>query len=267
MGESEEKGIRLQKYLARCGAGSRRACEALIEQGRVQVDGVVVRQQGTRVRSGDQEVRLDGEVLHPEKRVYYLVNKPKGYVCSNAATYAPMRVTDLIPREPRRLVPAGRLDKDSDGLVFLTNDGNFANRLMHPRYGVPKTYRAVVRGQLDARAVAAIRRGVFLAEGKTTPSALRILGGSAKTTEVEVILAEGRNREVRRIFAGVGYPVKSLRRVAIGPFRLGSIPPGRFKALQAEQVRHLIPDRPAGTGKGKRSRQDRRKRKRSKTPS
>lgn len=239
-GAGAGKPMRLHRYLAQCGVASRRACEELIAQGRVQVDGVPVREQGTSVVPGEQDVRLDGEPVRPEKTVYYLVHKPKGYVCSNAPGDAPRRVVDLLRKDARRLYLAGRLDAESEGLVFVTNDGETANRLAHPRYGVPKTYRALVRGRLAPEEVESLRRGVHLAEGKVRPALLKVVGHRDKNTEVEVVLEEGRNREVRRIFARLGHPVKRLTRVAIGPFLLGDLAPGKARSLSPATVQNLL---------------------------
>ncbi|MHC4598319.1 MAG: pseudouridine synthase [Planctomycetota bacterium] len=243
--------VRLHKYLARCGAGSRRTCETFIAQGRVQVDGVVVDTPGHCVVPGAQEVRLDGAVVRQEKTVYYLVHKPKGYLCSHAASYAPRRVVDLLAKDPRRLFFAGRLDAESEGLVFVTNDGETAQRLAHPSHGVSKTYRVRVRGRVTAEKAASLRKGVFLAEGKVTPNRLRILGRGENSTDLEVGISEGRNREIRRIFAKVGHPVRKLTRVAIGPFLLGNIAPGKVRELTAAEVKALLGAPDAG-GKRKR---------------
>lgn len=244
--QEQERGVRLHKHLARCGVASRRACEALIEQGRVEVDGMRVREQGMRVRPERQEIRVDGEAVRREKPVYYLVNKPKGFLCTNEAGCAPRRVIDLLAHEGRRLYVAGRLDAASEGLVFVTNDGEVANRLAHPRYEVPKTYRVRVRGRVGPEGLERLRRGVFLAEGKIVPSRVVITDREASRTEMEVVVTEGRNREVRRIMAAIGAPVKKLVRTAIGPFRLGDLPPGAFRRLAPEGVREQLRDMPAG---------------------
>ncbi|MHC4781057.1 MAG: pseudouridine synthase [Planctomycetota bacterium] len=248
-GETDRPAVRLHKYLAGCGAGSRRTCETYIEQGRVQVDGIVVSVPGVTVRPGAQQVRLDGEIVHPEKIVHYLVNKPRGFICSHAESYAPRRVVDLLQKDPRRLFFAGRLDAESEGLVFVTNDGDTANRLAHPRHGVPKTYRVVVRGRMAPEKVETLRKGVFLAEGKVVPSRLKTIGYREGSTELEVVLAEGRNREVRRIFAKVGHPVKKLVRVAIGPFALGSLAPGKTRILDPAEVLEILQSAQLGGAK------------------
>jgi 23S rRNA pseudouridine2605 synthase len=212
---------------------------------------VVVDTPGVRVHPGSQEVRLDGEVVRAEKRVYYLVHKPKGFLCSHAPSYAPRRVVDLLAKDPRRLFFAGRLDAESEGLVFVTNDGETAQRLAHPSFGVPKTYRVRVRGRVTAERADGLRRGVFLAEGKVVPSRLRIVSRGEKSTDLEVVIAEGRNREIRRIFAKVGYPVRKLTRTAIGPFLLGKLEPGKAKTLTAADVAALL-ESARSSGKRKR---------------
>ena len=242
----DDPGIRLQKFLASCGVGSRRSCEELIVQGRVTVNGEAVRVLGTRVDPGAQKVKVDGEAVRPRDRAYFLVNKPRGYLCSNALQFEPKRVIDLVPGAPAGVFPAGRLDLDSEGLVFVTNDGAAANRLTHPRYGVPKTYRVQVRDRLTPEALDRLREGVFLAEGKVVPRSVELVGVHDNRTEADVVLMDGLNRVVRRIFAKVGHPVKRLTRTAIGPFRLGDLPPGRFRRLDPDRVADLLEK--AGSG-------------------
>jgi 23S rRNA pseudouridine2605 synthase len=242
----EGPGIRLQKFLASCGVGSRRSCEDLIVQGRVTVDGEAVRVLGTRVDPETQRIKVDGETMRAQGRAYFLVNKPRGYLCSNAPQFEPKRVIDLVPGAPAGVFPAGRLDLDSEGLVFVTNDGEAANRLVHPRYGVPKTYRVQVRDRLTPEALDRLREGVFLAEGKVVPKSVELVGVHENRTEADVVLMDGLNRVVRRIFAKVGHPVKRLTRTAIGPFRLDDIPPGRFRRLDPGLVASLLEK--AGTG-------------------
>jgi len=221
---------RLHKILARCGVGSRRECETLIEQGRVEIDGRVVTKLGTKVDPAASEIRVDGERVALEEHVYYLVNKPKGYVCTSSTERGNPRVIDLVP-EQRRIYTVGRLDEGSEGLVILTNDGELANVIAHPRYEVDKTYRLAVRGRVTPEQIARVEKGVWLPEGKSAPAQVRRVERRGGTTLVTVTLWEGRSRELRRIFAKVDLRVTELVRTAIGPLRLLGLRPGAYRRL------------------------------------
>jgi 23S rRNA pseudouridine2605 synthase len=228
----------LQKVLAAAGLGSRRDCETLIQEGRVQVDGRVAQELGVRVDPTRQEIRVDGVVLPRPKRVYYVVNKPSGVLCTNWDPSGRTRVIDLVPAE-QRLFTVGRLDRSSEGLIVVTNDGDFANRLTHPRYGVEKTYTVRVAGTMTPETIQRLRRGVHLAEGPARVESLRVKGRYKQSTDLEIVLNEGRNRELRRILARVGHKVLQLRRIALGPVRMGELPVGAFRVLTADEVRSL----------------------------
>lgn len=229
-------GERLQKVMAAAGIGSRRHCEDLILAGRVQVDRQVVRKLGTRVEGRRQEIRVDGAPLKPERRAYYLVNKPVGVVSTNFDPSGRPRVIDLLPPTKERLFTVGRLDRSSEGLMLVTNDGELANRLAHPRYGVEKTYQALVAGKPGRDVLESLRRGVQLAEGLARVVSVKIKGEIKQSTVLEIVLAEGRNREIRRILAKVGHKVLRLKRVAIGPLRLKDIEPGQWRPLRRDEV-------------------------------
>ncbi len=235
----ERRGERLQKLLARAGLGSRRACEELIRQGRVTVDGRVISELGFRVDPDRQVVKVDGVRIEPGKLVYYLVNKPCGVVCTNRDPSGRPRVVDLLERVPQRVFCVGRLDLESEGLILVTNDGELAQRLMHPRYGVPKTYVVQVAGLLSAEMLARIRRGVWLAEGKVKPDRVRKLGAHGKSTLLEIVLSEGRNRAIRRIFARLGHKVMRLRRTAIGLVRDPKLKAGQYRPLKWQELEQL----------------------------
>jgi 23S rRNA pseudouridine2605 synthase len=181
---------------------------------------------------------VDGEPLVREKPVYYLVHKPDGYVTTNRDPEGRPRVIDLVADE-RRLFPVGRLDMHSEGLILVTNDGDLANRLAHPRYEIEKTYHVQVAGHVEPQEMAAIRKGVFLADGRANVERITIKRSHKNSTILEMVLAEGRNREIRRIFAGIGHKVQRLRRVAFGPLRLGEIPPGQYRMLAPQEVSML----------------------------
>jgi 23S rRNA pseudouridine2605 synthase len=230
------KAMRLAKYLAHAGVASRRAAEDLIRSGRVTVDGEVVGDLGRRL-AGGEEVRVDGEaVAGPEDRVVWLVHKPAGVVSTARDTHGRPTVVSLVPAASARLYPVGRLDADTTGLILVTNDGELANRLTHPRYEVPRTYEATVEGgPVREGALRALRAGVRLDDGVTAPASVRALGPD----RLELVMHEGRKRQVRRMCSAVGHPVRALRRVAFGPVRLGSLREGEARRLEAAEVEAL----------------------------
>ncbi len=230
---------RLQKVLAAAGAGSRRQCEELIAAGRVEVDRRTTTKLGTRVDAARQEVRLDGVPLPKAKLVYFAVNKPTGVVSTNRDPSGRPRVIDLVPKGKTRLFAIGRLDLSSEGLILVTNDGELANRLTHPRYGVEKTYRVQVAGRPTREVLGRLRRGVRLAEGLARLERLRVKSHRKDSTILEMVLREGRNREIRRVLARLGHKVFRLVRIAVGPVRLGRLPPGASRPLTREEVKAL----------------------------
>ena len=228
--------MRLAKYLAHAGVASRRAAEDFIRSGRVTVDGEVVEDLGRQL-AGGEEVRVDGEAVGgPEERAVWLVHKPAGVVSTARDTHGRPTVVSLVPAAGARLYPVGRLDADTTGLILVTNDGELANRLMHPRYEVPRTYEATVGGgPVGEGAVRALRAGVRLEDGVTAPASVRALGPD----RLELVMHEGRKRQVRRMCSAVGHPVRALRRVAFGPLRLGSLREGEARRLEAAEVEAL----------------------------
>jgi 23S rRNA pseudouridine2605 synthase len=236
--ESTHSGQRLQKVLAAAGLGSRRQCEELILAGRVQVERKFVMQLGTCVDPERQEIRVDGVRLKRRRRVYYLLNKPTGVVSTNRDPAGRQRVIDLVPPDAG-LYCVGRLDKASEGLILVTNDGDLANRLAHPRYGVSKTYEVEVAGRLTHQTLRELRRGIRLAETFVRMAEARVRRWRKQSTVLEVVLREGRNREIRRMLARVGHRVLRLKRIALGPLRLGDLPAGAFRRLGAGELRAL----------------------------
>ncbi len=230
------QGERLQKVLAAAGLGSRRHCEQLILAGRVEVDGKVVTELGTRVESGREQIRVDGARLPRPRRVYYALNKPPGVVCTNRDPSGRPRAIDLVPAQRERLFTVGRLDLHSEGLILLTNDGELANLLTHPRYAVGKTYRVLVAGHPGREVTGRLRRGVRLAEGLAKVASVQIKKPYKQSTLLEIVLNEGRNREIRRVLARVGHKVLRLTRIAIGPLRLGDLAPGEYRRLGRREV-------------------------------
>jgi 23S rRNA pseudouridine2605 synthase len=237
---------RLNKVLAAAGFGSRRQCEKLIVAGRVAVDGVPVTELGTRI-GPEEKVAVDGKEVKRQRLVYWLVNKPKGYLSTNKDPGGRPRVIDLVPEADERIYTVGRLDEDSEGLVLLTNDGELALRLTHPRYGIEKTYHVQVAGKPTQELFEKLRQGVFLAEGKARAKRVKRLGFKGESALLEVVLAEGKNREIRRIFAKLGHKVMKLRRVAIGPISVQGLKLGKSRRLHSDELRALrrsaFPDR------------------------
>lgn len=227
--------MRLAKFLAHAGVASRRGAEQLIAAGRVTVGGVTVTDPARDV-TADDAVAFDGEpVKGAEPRVVYALHKPAGVVSTASDTHGRRTVVDLVPAE-RRLYPVGRLDADSTGLILLTNDGDLANRLTHPRYEVPKTYRATLAGPaLTDRALRALREGVQLDDGPTAPARVRRL----TPHQLELTIHEGRNRQVRRMCEAVGRPVRQLVRIRFGPLDLGDLRPGKARRLTATELAAL----------------------------
>ncbi len=228
--------MRLGKHLAHAGVASRRAAERMIAAGRVTLDGELVTDPAREVASG-AVVRVDGRALEgAEPRAVYALNKPVGVVSTAADTHGRQTVTGLLDSAGLRLYPVGRLDIDSGGLLLLTNDGELANRLTHPSFEVPKTYRVRVGGgPVTGQALRALRRGVTLEDGPTAPARVRSLPGG----ELELTIHEGRNRQVRRMCQAVGHPVLELTRVAFGPLRLGRLAPGEHRLLTPAEVDRL----------------------------
>lgn len=198
---------RLQKLLARAGFGSRRKCEELIVNGRVTVDGSVVKELGAKADLQSQRVTVDGKPIHAEERVYYLLNKPKGVLCTVDDPMGRRTVLAFFPEESRRVFPVGRLDQDSRGAVIITNDGALTQLLTHPRYGVERTYAVRVRGEVDDYALNRLRQGIQLSEGRTGPARVVVTTRREGNTELEITIREGWNRQVRRMFAAVDHKV------------------------------------------------------------
>jgi 23S rRNA pseudouridine2605 synthase len=226
--------MRLAKYLAHSGVASRRSAETIISEGRVSVGGLVVTDPATDV-DGASDVAVDGKPVRPERLEVYVINKERGVVSTASDPQNRRTIVDVVP-STARLYPVGRLDADTTGLILLTNDGELANRLMHPRYEVPKTYRAEVRpAPVREPALRALREGVELEDGVTAPAKVRQLSGGT----LEITIGEGRKRQVRRMLEAVGHRVTALERVAFGPLRLGGLEPGAHRRLTAAEVERL----------------------------
>jgi len=232
------EGTRLNKVLSAAGLGSRRAVEELIRDGRVAIDGRVVEEMGRRVDPASDRVEVDGSRIVVDQRLrYWMLNKPLGVVSTADDPQGRPTVVEFVPEDPR-VVPVGRLDRDTEGLILLTNDGELANRLTHPRYGVQKRYLAEVE-HLPGNAVTRVQQGVELDDGLARAERARVVAGSGRRRMVEVVMVEGRKHEVRRLLEAVGAPVRRLVRTAIGPLRLTGLAPGEYRPLRPEEVRGL----------------------------
>jgi pseudouridine synthase len=239
-GKAPEDGkVRLNRFLAMSGVCSRRSADEFIAAGRVEVNGQPATELGQRVDPKQDEVRVDGDLVRQERPVYVLLNKPTGVVCTNAKHEQKTRVIDLLPDVRGRLFTVGRLDMDSEGLILLTNDGNFALEMTHPRYGVPKVYAVLVRGRVQTKDLEKARGGVWLAEGPTTGMKIYVERTGNDRTYMKVTLREGKNREIRRVFAKLGFPVLELKRVRIGELSLHGLGSGKWRFLTPAEVAGL----------------------------
>lgn len=228
----EQRGIRLQKFLAQAGVASRRASEELIVSGRVSINGSVATELGVRVEPGRDDVRVDGKRIRPAASQWFALHKPRGYLSTRSDPEGRRTLYELVPPPMRRLFYVGRLDFDSEGLVLLTNDGDTAHRLLHPRFGIDREYDVELEEQVDDAALEQLRRGVQLDDGRARARTARRRGGN----RVVLTLKEGRKREVRRMFAELGYRVVRLRRVRYGPIRLGDLESGEWRALEPREL-------------------------------
>lgn len=233
--------VRLQKFLAEAGVASRRAAEKLITDGHVSVDGAIVKILGSKIDPAKSEVTVDGKVVRLRKKVYVALNKPRGYLCTRKDPEDRRTVLDLLPIEWSNLFPVGRLDQESEGLLFLTNDGDFSLQLTHPRYGVRKRYLAVVEGRIDEFQLRRFTQGVEDAGELLKAERATLLSSNNSHSSVELELAQGRNREVRRLFAALGHEVVQLRRTQIGPIRLAELPVGKWRILSPTEIKSLLP--------------------------
>ena len=242
----DRRGERIQKVLAAAGVASRRDCEQMVEEGRVRVNGVTLDGLPAWVDAANDRIEVDGRpIRRHEQHVYIMLFKPKGIVCTNEDPEGRRRAIDIVDHPLKaRIFPVGRLDMDSSGLLLLTNDGELANRLTHPRFEVHKTYEVTVSGRLDDEAVRRLSEGIFLPEKddvgtRTGRSKLKLLGRDSTKTTMLMELREGRNRQIRRMMLRMGHPVRRLRRVAMGPLRLKGLGVGAWRELTSSELREL----------------------------
>ncbi len=237
--QGDDSLVRLQKVLASAGFGSRRHCEEFIQSGRVTVDGKTVVELGQRVDPAKQKIQLDGETVNVEKKVYYVLNKPTGFLCTHSDPAGRRRVIDLFPKAKQRLFTVGRLDENSEGLILVTNDGEFANRLAHPRYRVSRVYEVQVAGIPTPDILRQMREGLRFSEGYFRVDRARRVRVKGKTAVLQLTLNQGRNREIRRLLARLGHKVMKLRRIQFGPIKLGKVNLGEHRTLTPHEVKQL----------------------------
>lgn len=230
--------MRINKYLADAGVGSRRAVEKLIGEGKVKINGAVA-VLGADVSESDSVTLENKQVKAKTKSYYIMLHKPKGYVTTVNDELGRKTVMDLVPVKAARLFPVGRLDYDTEGLLILTNDGSLANMLTHPSHKVTKTYVARVSGMVREPELQALRQGVVINGVKTNPAGVRILEGDVHTTKLEIIISEGKNHQIKKMFEAVGKPVEFLKRTAIGEIRLGGLSRGACRDLSAKELAYL----------------------------
>ena len=233
--------VRLQKFLAEAGIASRRASEEVIVAGRVTVNGTVAAQLGVKVDPLHDKVAVDGRVVARKRKLYIAINKPPGYICTRGTEDDRKRIGDLLPREWTELFSVGRLDYQSEGLIFLTNDGDFCLKLTHPRYGIPRIYVVWIEGRVTTEMLRSFTQGVVSAGEKLQARRARLISANNTGSVVELELTEGKNREVRRLFETQNLAVRRLQRIQIGPIKLGQLPLGKWRALTEPEIKSLLP--------------------------
>ncbi|MBA4321706.1 MAG: pseudouridine synthase [Odoribacter sp.] len=232
---------RIQKIIAGAGISSRRAAEKMIVEGRVSVNNTIVRQLGVKADIEEDEIRVDGKLILPEtSKVYLMLNKPKGYMTTLHDPQGRPVVKDLLSGVSERVFPVGRLDYDSEGLLLLTNDGDFALRIQHPRFRIPKTYRVKIEGNPASSAIKALSEGIKLNDGKFKPDSFHIDKKNPKSCWLTMTIAEGRNREIRRGFESLGHSVTRIIRTTISDVGLGDLKEGMFRHLTRKEIQHLL---------------------------
>jgi len=233
--------MRLQKYIAQSGITSRRKAEELITSGHVEVNGKKVIKLGMQVDPNKDRVSVNNKVISFEKKTYLSLNKPAGYICTLEDKHAKRKVTDIIDKKFGRLYTIGRLDKDTEGLIILTNDGDFANKIMHPSKKIPKTYIVECKGKITPAKLDILERGVNLDDGLTSPAKVKLLSSENNKNKLEITISEGRKRQIRRMLGAMGCEVKYLKRTKIGKLELGNLEIGKYKELSRGDLALLLP--------------------------
>lgn len=233
--------IRLQKFMANAGVCSRRHAEEMIAAGKVKVNSKTVTELGTKIDPDFDKVEVGGELIRlNEKKYYIMLNKPSGYITTAQDTHGRNTVMDLVTELSARIYPVGRLDADTEGLLLLTNDGEFANRVMHPSKNMTKVYIAQVKGMPSLNTLKTLATGVDIGDYVTSPGKAELVKGNQNVSTVKIEIGEGKKRQVRRMLDAVGHPVISLKRVQIGPIMLGNLPLGRWRHLREEEINRLV---------------------------
>jgi len=232
--------VRLQKFLAEAGIASRRASEQIIVEGRVTVNGQSVKELGAKVDPLHDHVTLDGQAVKVKRKLYVALNKPPGLVCSRNDEFDRPTIYDLLPKEWSHLHSVGRLDYNSEGLIFLTNDGEFSLHLTHPRYGIRNKYEAMVEGKVEQEMLQRFTHGIWFEGEKFKAEKARLISATKSQSVVELELAEGKYREVRRLFESQGRTVKRLQRIQIGKIKLGELPLGKWRTLTEPEIKSLL---------------------------
>jgi 23S rRNA pseudouridine2605 synthase len=231
---------RLQKYMARCGVASRRNCEKIIKEGRVSINGVIIKEMGVKVNPKIHEVRVDNRIIRPEpEKIYIVLNKPSGYITSLKDPQGRPTVMDLIGCIESRIYPVGRLDYESEGLLLLTNDGEMAHALTHPKYEIKKQYSVIVTGYPKESDINALRKGIDIGGYITWPAEVVCMGRRGSDSLYRVVIHEGRNRQVRRMFEAIGHPVNRLKREGLANICLGNLALGRWRYLSKKEIEDL----------------------------
>jgi len=232
-----EKPLRLQKFLAHAGVASRRKCEEIISNGRVQIDGKTITAMGTQVTPGKERITVDGKLIGAkEKLVYILLNKPKGYVTTVSDPQGRPIVTSLLQNIKERVFPVGRLDLDTEGALLLTNDGELTQSILHPSNEVFKTYEAEVKGNPKASNLRSLETGIMVENKKTAPAKVRFKRKKKQNSIIEITIHEGRKRQVKKMFQAIGHPVVSLKRLAYGKLGLGNLAVGKYRFLKKNDI-------------------------------
>ncbi len=231
--------MRLNRYMAECGVASRRGCDELIAQGVVKVNGVTVAALGCKIKPQEDVVEIKGTIIKPPQKLYLVFNKPKGVLTTMKDPFGRKTVADYLKAIPERVYPVGRLDYDTEGLLFLTNDGDIAHKLMHPKHQIEKEYLVEASGYIEHDKLAILRKGVFLEDGKTAPAVVRLLERNKDLSKLFLVIREGRKRQIRRMLDKVGHPVLRLRRTGIAFLTIKGLEAGRYRFLTAAEIKKL----------------------------
>ncbi|MBD5640136.1 rRNA pseudouridine synthase [Clostridium botulinum] len=231
---------RLQKYMASCGIASRRKCEDIILEGRVEVNGIKIKELGTKIISGKDIIKVDGNIIKPEEnKIYILLNKPKGYVCTAKDEKGRKTILDLV-KVKERIYPIGRLDMDTSGIIILTNDGEIYNKIIHPKFEKIKTYKAKVKGIMKKDHIELFKKGIDIGDYITAPATLEIFKTNKDTSEIIIKIHEGKNRQVRRMCKSIEHPVIDLDRISIGNISKGDLKLGEWRYLTKKEIDYII---------------------------